>query len=130
MGTRNFVEVVALAQSNGGQCLSAPADFVGTASVLRFACAVGHVWATRATNLLHRGRWCPVCGAAHSPALTLADVQQMAADRGGECLSPIYQGIHRKHLSGVGPATSGRLNRPICATVDRGVRSVRSDLRH
>lgn len=98
MALRTFAEVVALAQSKGGHCLSAPSDFVDTKSVLRFTCAVGHEWSTRVSNLMHRGRWCPECGAAHSPALTLKDVQRMAADRGGECLSRAYLGIHRKHL--------------------------------
>ncbi|MFS8981555.1 hypothetical protein PO002_45700, partial [Cupriavidus necator] len=72
-----FAEMVALAQSKGGRCLSAPSDFVDTKSVLRFTCAAGHEWTTRVTNLVHRGRWCPECGAAHSPALTLTDIQDL-----------------------------------------------------
>ncbi len=137
--SRTFAEVVALAQSKGGQCLSAPADFVGTTSVLRFTCASGHEWTTRATNLLHRGRWCPECGAAHSPALTLVDVRRMATDRGGECLSPIYQGIHRKHIfrcaSGhVWEAQPANLRHrgswcPICAERPHGLTPERSAAR-
>lgn len=85
MAIHTFAEMVALAQSEGGRCLSAPSEFVDTKSVLRFTCAAGHEWTTRVTNLVHRGWWCPECGAAHSPALTLTDIKRMAADRGGEC---------------------------------------------
>lgn len=98
MATRTYADVVDLAQSNGGRCLSAPSEFVDTKSSLRFACAAGHEWTTRVTNLLHRGRWCPDCGAANSPPLTLEDIRKMAVERGGECLSDTYQGIHRKHI--------------------------------
>lgn len=98
MATRTFADISALAQSKGGRCLSAPADYVDTKSALRFVCGHGHEWSTRVTNLLHRGRWCPVCGAANSPPLTLDDVKAMAAARGGDCLNESYLGIHRKHL--------------------------------
>ncbi|WP_349604980.1 hypothetical protein [Cupriavidus sp. DF5525] len=42
MAIHTFAEMVALAQSKGGRCLSAPSDFVDTKSVLRFTCAAGH----------------------------------------------------------------------------------------
>lgn len=50
MAIHTFAEMVALAQSKGGRCLSAPSDFVDTKSVLRFTCAAGHEWTTRVTT--------------------------------------------------------------------------------
>lgn len=98
MSARTFEDVVELVKSKAGECLSSSGDYTSTTSVLRFRCSTGHEWTTRATNILHRGRWCPNCGAAKSPPLTLDEIRRVAAERGGECLSEAYYGAHRKHV--------------------------------
>lgn len=98
MSARTFEDVVELVKSKGGECLSSSVDYARTTSVLRIRCSAGHEWATRVTNIVHRGRWCPICGAAKSPPLTLNEIRKQAAERGGECLSESYCGVHQKHL--------------------------------
>ena len=75
----------AVAVERGGQCLSGPFS-KRRRTKLQFRCAKGHEWPAFADNVL-RGTWCPYCS---GHAKTLADMQAMAAERGGECLSADY----------------------------------------
>lgn len=80
------------AQERGGVCLSE--TYLGQAFHHRFRCAEGHEW--ESTDVL-RGAWCRSC--AHARKKTqyrladgLARLQQAAADKGGLCLSEVYEG--------------------------------------
>lgn len=82
----------ALAEKRGGECLSR--SYRGATEPLKWRCAAGHEWSAPPKSV-RRGTWCSRC----DPGLrkTLADVQAMAAALGGECLSPVYTGVLKKH---------------------------------
>lgn len=75
-----------MASGRGGRCLSDL--YVGNWFYLRWQCGEGHEWTATPTTL-QQGSWCPYCsGKARK---TIEDVQAMAAERGGECLSTTMQ---------------------------------------
>lgn len=87
-----------LAAERGGRCLSK--RYIGLSHPVRLICSEGHRWTTRAKNLT-RGLWCPDCGklkAPNSTRGTLAQMQKIADDRGGRCLSKKYSNNSSKLL--------------------------------
>lgn len=78
-------DVRAMAEARGGTCLSS--EYVSRTSKLEWQCAKGHVWVT-STSVIQRGHWCPFC--AGQGKLSIADMRQLAATKGGKCLSPTY----------------------------------------
>lgn len=74
------------ARSKGGKCLSDV--YVNVRTPLEWECAEGHRWPGDADHVINRGRWCPTCGKYR---YTLSDMQAIARERGGECLSDSYQ---------------------------------------
>ena len=74
-----------LAIAHGGTCLSA--DYVSSKSKLSWQCAAGHRWQALPTSVV-QGTWCPAC--AHNQRLELSTVHDIAATRGGVCLSQAY----------------------------------------
>lgn len=47
------------AREHGGQCLSE--IYTSCRQKLKFSCKDGHIWETRADNVLYNNNWCPVC---------------------------------------------------------------------
>lgn len=84
-----------IAAGRGGKCLSD--TYSGAHGKLKWQCAQGHRWEAVPANVQH-GSWCPVCGRKKPPAYTLADIQNLAQQRSGKCLSERYTGAHAKHL--------------------------------
>ncbi len=74
-----------LAESRGGKCLSDV--YVNVRSKLLWQCAKGHRWETT-PDIAKQGHWCPKCRVHHR--LTLEDMKETAASRGGLCLSDEY----------------------------------------
>ena len=74
-----------IAHSLGGKCLST--SYENTDSKLQWECSEGHTWFARPAAV-KRGHWCPEC-AGHQ-RLTIEDAQELARERGGECLSKEY----------------------------------------
>ena len=68
-----------------GKCLST--DYINIHKKLKWECEKGHVWSASA-NSIRRGSWCPTCSG--NKKLTLFDLQKIAKDRGGKCLSTNY----------------------------------------
>ena len=75
--------------------------------VIRYTCQRGHTVSMAAASTLARNSLCPVCqyaqeaarkGMSRRPQLTLARVQEVAAARGGACLSTEYHGARVKLL--------------------------------
>lgn len=78
-----------LARSLGGKCLSK--QYTSKRDKLLWQCAKGHRWEA-VPNQIKQGGWCPDC--AGSRKHTLADMGQLAAQRGGQCLSQKYVNNH------------------------------------
>lgn len=82
----------AQAEKLGGVCLST--EYPEAADRYQFRCAEGHEWSAISASVL-AGRWCRKCaGGEHAERLTdpagLARLQEVARQRGGECLSEEY----------------------------------------
>ena len=82
-----------LASKFGGECLSS--NYKNSRSPLRWRCAKGHEWKSSYGSALG-GSWCPECKGVKR--LTLQDAQQIASERGGECLSVKYKNTKTKLL--------------------------------
>jgi hypothetical protein len=82
---RMFARVLAIARRHGGACVST--EYVNSQSHLRWRCAEGHEW-DAVPGSITTGTWCPHC-AGRTP-LTIADMHEVARDRGGLCLSRTY----------------------------------------
>lgn len=74
-----------LANARGGTCLSA--ECLGSKFKLTWKCELGHQWQA-APSYIVQGTWCPVC--ARNQRLGLPLFQELAATRGGMCLSKKY----------------------------------------
>ncbi len=86
-------QMQALAKKRGGVCVSTVYSDAHTK--LRWRCQEGHEWESK-PNYVQQGNWCPQCGG--SVPLTLEQMQAVARDRGGECLSTKYVNTRTKLL--------------------------------
>lgn len=77
------------AAARGGECLAVA--YVHANYPLRWRCALGHEWDAK-PNCIRMGGWCPYCAGHRNP--TIADLQQLAADRGGTLESKRHVGHH------------------------------------
>lgn len=77
-------EMKKLAKARGGKCLSN--KYTNTMTSLLWECRHGHKWKALPDSI-KRGTWCPFCAGRNK---TIKDMQQVAFDRGGECLSQSY----------------------------------------
>lgn len=75
-----------LAQKREGKCLSA--KYYHSHSKLKWQCNRGHVWNATPSSINNGGHWCPYC--ARNVKLTIEDMQKIAEERGGKCLSLEY----------------------------------------
>ena len=75
-----------LARERDGQCLST--EYVNNDTKLRWKCQEGHEWEATPKNVVHGGSWCPTCAGIHP--LGLAQMQALARERDGQCLSTEY----------------------------------------
>lgn len=80
---------MAIAMSRRGQCLST--RYVDVETPLSWKCEAGHVWMA-APRTVRSGSWCPLC--AHNQKLKFEEMQDLARERGGRCLSRIYVNSH------------------------------------
>ncbi|MBD1904049.1 hypothetical protein NDI37_25845 [Funiculus sociatus GB2-A5] len=92
--THTIEKMQVFATSKGGRCLSQV--FINVKESLLWQCAEGHQWEANADNIINGGKWCPDC--AGNNKKTIEDMQRLAAERGGKCLSTIYQGTNTKLL--------------------------------
>ena len=86
----------AAADAKGGLCLDD--TYLGVAARYRFRCSEGHEWTSTGAPVLN-GSWCARCGSAarasrHRREDGLRRLQELAAARGGECLSTEYKGLN------------------------------------
>lgn len=81
----------AKAAEHGGALLSTTA--FSAQDKLRWGCSRGHEFALDQYKVL-AGRWCPLCKGWHK---TVADMQAMAAEKGGRFLSIRFEGVSKRH---------------------------------
>ena len=86
-------EMQNIAAQKGGQCLSA--KYVNSGTNLRWQCKKGHKWNATPSSIKHR-TWCPYC--AGKVPLTIEEMQELAAKKGGVCLSKEYINANTKLL--------------------------------
>jgi len=90
-GRRRFHETLSitamrdLANARGGMCLST--EYLGSKFKLTWNCKFGHRWQAVPSYIV-QGTWCPIC--ARNQRLSLSLFQELAANRGGMCLSETY----------------------------------------
>ncbi|PFM22979.1 hypothetical protein COJ41_14915 [Bacillus thuringiensis] len=90
-------EIKLLALERNGKCLSE--KFEGWKYKLKWECELGHVWEATLGNVKY-GKWCPICGRKNRGLRRrdkIENMHRLAKQRGGECLSQIYEGSS-KHL--------------------------------
>ena len=86
-----FERLKQIAAGHGGACLST--QYVSSAVKLRWRCARGHEWEALANNIA-RGHWCIICGnerQGRAKAHSIGTMDNIAASRGGQCLSSSYR---------------------------------------
>lgn len=89
--TDTLARLIAAAQERGGACLSTQATTIH--ATYAFRCAAGHTWTTSGHQVLS-GHWCPRCAADRQRRYTTADMNRLAGERGGRCLSETYRSMH------------------------------------
>ncbi len=80
-----------LARERGGECLST--EYFGIGEKLKWRCKYGHEWNVAPKHIVADDSWCPVC-AREGRKKTIEEMQQIAKDRGGKCLSKKYVGVN------------------------------------
>ncbi len=82
----NIQQIQQLAKVKGGLCLSD--TFHNQNTKLLWQCKKGHQWYSKAGSVRNLGIWCPVC--AGNLPLTIEQMQEIAIQKGGKCLSGEY----------------------------------------
>lgn len=79
-------EMQGIATERGGQCLSG--EYINAVTKLTWQCAQGHTWEATPDIVKQQKSWCPIC--AGKQPLGIAQMQQLAESKGGQCLSEVY----------------------------------------
>ena len=85
-----------IARDKGGECRSK--EYLGTEEKLKFTCSEGHAFELKAGHV-RSGHWCPICSSqttARKKRMPIADIQEEARKRGGECLDKAYDDAKKK----------------------------------
>jgi hypothetical protein len=75
-----------VAKERGGKCLSK--KYINSNTKMKWQCKEGHTWETTFNKIKNEKTWCPSC--AGKLKLTLKEMQAIAKERGGKCLSKEY----------------------------------------
>jgi len=84
-------EIRQIANERGGKCLSTA--YIDIRTKLEFECSKGHKWMTTPMCIYTRS-WCPHC--AGQIPYGIEEMQRIANERGGKCLSAKYAGKRTK----------------------------------
>lgn len=96
---RSIKDIQNIASRKRGICLSG--NYENCYCLMRLQCLEGHIWETKARNIL-RGTWCPICAKKIRSEfrflnkLTIKELQKIASKKDGKCLSEIYVNAHTK----------------------------------
>ena len=92
-----ITEMQELAKKRGGVCLSE--EYINSKTPLKWMCGQQHTWEASPISI-KRGSWCEKCFRKRLAGLyrsTIEEIQELAAKRGGVCLSKEYVNS-RTHL--------------------------------
>ena len=67
--------------------------YVNARTKLKWRCSKGHEWEATPDSI-RAGKWCHKCGG--SMKLTIEEMQKIAAEKGGKCLSNAYVNLYTK----------------------------------
>jgi len=81
-----IAEMQKVAKKRGGKCLSK--EYTNSDTKLSWQCGEGHRWEAVPSNI-KQGTWCPIC-TINAQKDTIEEMQKIAQERGGECLSKEY----------------------------------------
>ena len=81
-----------LAEDRGGECLSE--EYVNCGTKLKWKCLEKHIWEATPSSILHKNTWCPYC--ASKALKTIKDMQELAKQNNGKCLSKKYINANTK----------------------------------
>jgi len=126
-GAITLDELQQTAHERGGECLSK--RYADANTPMRFQCAKGHEWRAK-PRAIRLGSWCHVCMYQRAePDDRLKEVQAVARELGGECLSTTYTTVRARMLfrCALGHEFSTQVNRVLtqhswCPTCARGPR--------
>jgi hypothetical protein len=79
-------EMHLLASSRGGKCLSN--SYANSATPMDWECSDKHIWSATPLSIKNMGTWCPTCAGRRK--VTIEICKKIAEQRGGKCLSNIY----------------------------------------
>jgi len=77
-------ELAKIAEAKGGRVISV--EYINARTRIDVECGMKHSWSVR-PDALKRGAWCKKCA---DTKLTIEEMQKIAAERAGRCLSPVY----------------------------------------
>ncbi len=81
-----------IAKERDGECLSS--EYKNNYTKLKFRCKNGHEFEAKPNDVKNKDSWCPACYG--NKRLTLKEFQDIAKERGGECLSSEYKDSRSK----------------------------------
>ncbi|MDG6220747.1 MAG: hypothetical protein QCI38_04780, partial [Candidatus Thermoplasmatota archaeon] len=98
---KRLEEMHCIAESHGGVCLSE--RYIRQNVKMHWRCSEGHEWWATPVSVKNQGSWCPKCGSVKAQtqsvlSLSINDMQKIAHERGGECLSKEYKNNRTKLL--------------------------------
>lgn len=74
-----------VAAKKHGKCLSSV--YINSTTKLIWECKYEHQWEATPGNVINQNSWCPFCVGRHK---TIKDMQRIASQRGGKCISVKY----------------------------------------
>lgn len=85
------------AARHGGVCLSR--RYEGVEASYKFRCSEGHTWQAKGVTVLYHRSWCAQCARKRKHFLSngLERLRELAAQRGGRCLSEAFEGVAAKY---------------------------------
>lgn len=122
--TNTIEEMKELAKDHGGRCLSK--EYINNSTGISWRCKEGHQWKAIPASI-KRGSWCPTCAGIQKG--TIEEMQDIARQRGGECVSKQYADRYSKLMwrckdGHQWEATAEAIKRgqwcPACAGVQKG----------
>jgi hypothetical protein len=90
-----LAKVQEIAREHGCECLAS--EYVNADTTMPWRCAAGHEFKGSISSLYRKKKdWCAACAKQGRWQKRLADMRELAASRGGLCLSDAYEGQHKR----------------------------------